>query len=590
MTDQGRGYGSEPWTQGDPYQGGPYGTPVPTVQPQPQPQQPVQHPQSGQQQWGQPRPQPVGWGAPGQPQGPHHQGGPVPGDPYGTGQYPVQPQPPMHPQQPMQPQPPVRPQQPMQQYPTQQPARPHPVPRTAPLLGPDGIDWEAEAAALEAGAEVTADGIAADDPRYDGTGYDESVDGAAPESYLDQDDDLEPAEDPHHDSYDEDADGYTPFLREPDTSRSGERRRKQTGRSERKRSGVACLGVSLLMVAVVGTGGYYGYNFYQKNFGPPPDYVGSGTGKVTVTIPDGASGTDMADALYSAGVVESEKAFVSAFNKNPDSGSIQSGMYTMPMHMSAASAVTFLLSENGGDTLVIPEGLRASVIYQMIDKKLGVAAGTTAAVAKADVAQLGLPAYANGNPEGFLWPTRYPVASGMKPLDLLKAMVLNATQEFQTLGMDQGASAVSLQSGYQVLIEASILQAEANNPPDFGKVARVLYNRLNNPVLTNGELGLDSTLAYFLNATHFTNAQMQAPDDGYNTYVNKGLPPGPIGNPGTEAINAVLHPTPGPWVYFIAMTPTNTQFAETFADFKVLVKQYCTAHGQGFNDSAGQCD
>ena len=571
MTDQGRGYGSEPWTQGDPYQGGPYGTPVPTVQQQPQ--QPAQHPQSGQQQWGQPQPQPVGWGAPGQPQGPYR-GGPVPSDPYGTGQYPVQPQQARHPQQPV------------QQYPMPSAVPPEP---TAPLLGPDGIDWEAEAAALEAGAEVTADGIAADDPRLDETGYEEAVDGAAPESYLDQDG-LDPAEDPHHDSYDEDEDGYTPFLREPDTSRSGERRRKQTGRSERKRSGVACLGVSLLMVAVVGTGGYYGYNFYQKNFGPPPDYVGSGTGKVTVTIPDGASGTDMADALYSSGVVESEKAFVSAFNKNPNSGSIQSGMYTMPMHMSSASAVTYLLSQNGGDTLIIPEGLRASVIYQMIDKKLGVAAGTTAAVAKDDAAQLGLPAYAKGNVEGFLWPTRYPVASGMKPLDLLKAMVLNATQEFQTLGMDQGASAVSLTSGYQVLIEASILQAEANNPQDFGKVARVLYNRLNDQGGANGKLGLDSTLAYFLNATHFTNAQMQAPDGGYNTYVNVGLPPGPIGNPGTEAINAVLHPTPGPWVYFIAMTPTNTQFADNFADFKVLVKQYCTAHGQGFNDAAGQCD
>ena len=585
MTDQGRGYGSEPWTQADPYQGGPYGTPVPTVQPQ----QPV-HPQSAQQQWGQPQQQPAGWGAPGQPQGPY-QGGPVPGDPYGTGQYPVQPPPPMHPQQPMQQQYPM--QQPVQPQPVQpqpvrpgQPGRTHPVQPepAAPLLGPDGIDWEAEAAALEAGAEVTADGIAADDPRQDETGYDDPVDGDPQETYPRQDDDA------RHDSYDEDEDGYTPFLREPDTSRSGERRRKQTGRSERKRSGVACLGVSLLMVAVVGTGGYYGYNLYQKHFGPPPDYVGSGTGKVTVTIPDGASGTDMGNALFSAGVVESVKAFISAFNKNPNSGSIQSGMYTMPMHMSSASAVTYLLSQNGGDTLIIPEGLRASVIYQMIDKKLGVAAGTTAATAKADVAQLGLPAYAKGNVEGFLWPTRYPVATGMKPLDLLKAMVANATQEFQTLGMDQGASAVSLTSGYQVLVEASILQAEANNPQDFGKVARVLYNRLNNQSLTNGKLGLDSTLAYYLNATHFTNAQMQAPDGGYNTYVNVGLPPGPIGNPGTEAINAVLHPTPGSWVYFIAMTPTNTQFADTFADFKVLVKQYCTAHGQGFNDAAGQCD
>ncbi|MBC3841622.1 endolytic transglycosylase MltG [Streptacidiphilus sp. 4-A2] len=117
---------------------------------------------------------------------------------------------------------------------------------------------------------------------------------------------------------------------------------------------MACLGVSLLLVACVAGGGYYGYGFYEKHFGPPPDYVGQGAGQVTVNIPDSATGTQMADTLYAAGVVKSAGAFVGAYNKNPNASSIQSGTYGMRLHMSAADAVAFLLSENGGDTLTIP--------------------------------------------------------------------------------------------------------------------------------------------------------------------------------------------------------------------------------------------
>jgi UPF0755 protein len=308
-----------------------------------------------------------------------------------------------------------------------------------------------------------------------------------------------------------------------------------------------------------------------------------------VDIPEAATGTQMGQALFAAGVVKSVGAFVQAYNKNSNATGIQSGTYTVPTRMSAADAITFLLSENGGDTLIIPEGKRASQIYTLIDAKLGVKAGTTAAVAQADVAQLGLPSYANGDIEGFLWPTRYPVSPGMKPLDLLKAMVSNANQEFQTLNLDAGASAVKLKSGYQVLVEASILQAEGNNVTDFGKIARVLYNRLNTNA-TNGELGLDSTLEYYLPPkTVLTPAVRENTKTSYNTYINAGLPAGPIDNPGSEAIAAVLNPTPGPWVYFIAMPNGVTEFTQTFDQDKVYVQQYCEQTHEAYDASSGSC-
>ncbi|WP_052433047.1 endolytic transglycosylase MltG [Streptacidiphilus carbonis] len=551
MTDQGRGYGAAPWGHGDPNQGSPYAGSVGY------PQQP-----SG---WGDPQAQdPYGTGQypvqqpvpqPGYPQqgGPQQQGYPQQG--YPQQGYPQQ----QHPQQ-------ARPQQPYRQPPTP-PARP-----AAPVLGPDGIDWEAEAAALDAEQHAPVEELPAED------------EGPA-EEYSD-----EYPED-HGDGYDEEED-YQPFLAAEDDTRSGERRRKQQGRTERKRSGVACLGMSMLLVAAIGAGGYYGYGFYKNHFGPPADFTGGGTGSVTVTIPSGADGWAMANVLKADDVVKSGQAFVNAYNKNAKATTIQPGSYTLKREMSGADAVALLIADNGGDVMTVTEGMRASAVYTKIDAKLGLPAGTTAKAAKDNISALGLPAYANGDIEGFLWPTRYSVTKGMKPADLLKQMVANTVAQFQGLGMDSGASAVKLKSGYQVLIEASILQAEGNNSADFSKIARVLSNRINETDgETHGQLQLDTTLQYALNSTKFTNAQKDGDKaGGYNTYLVKGLPPGPISNPGAAAINAVLNPAPGSWLYFIAMSPTNTQFANTFTDFKVLVKQYCTAHNQGFNASAGQCD
>ncbi|MFC1415989.1 endolytic transglycosylase MltG [Streptacidiphilus cavernicola] len=604
MSDQGRGYGSEPWSQGQPRQGGPNpgypqqppyrgpqpghpggqqqpypgpgqqpggpgpqqqpypgqqpGRPGPQQQPYPGPQQAYPGPQPGHPgpPQGYPGPQPGGPqpGHPGPPQGyPGHQGQPgyphsgawggpqQPQDPYSSGQYPV----------------------------VQQPQQPRPQAR-GPVLGPDGIDWEAEAAALEADVREPDQEPDHGEPPYQdpdhGTGEHPAVPG----------DDYEDEE-------------YHPFLAAEDDSRSGERRRRQQGRTQRKRSGVACLGMSLLLLIVLGAGGYFGYGEYQKHFGPPADYKGMGTGSVSVVVKDGDVGTDIGNTLVQDGVVASTKAFVNAYNDNSKAISIQPGAYTLAKKMSAANAVAALVAANGGDALIIPEGLPAAKIYPMVDKKLGLSAGATAAAAKADVAKLGLPSYAHGNIEGFLWPARYSITKGMKPDDLLKEMVATAVGKFDSLGMDSGASAVKLKSGYQVLIEASILQAEGNNQADFGKIARVLYNRLNTND-TQGNLGLDTTLQYALKSTHFTYAQKNNDSaGGYNTYINKGLPPGPISNPGDAAVQAVLNPTPGNWAYFIAMTPSNTQFTETFAQFKVLVQQYCTAHKLGFDSTAGAC-
>ncbi|MER5863604.1 endolytic transglycosylase MltG [Kitasatospora sp. NPDC002040] len=564
MTDLGGGYqpqGTQPWQPGDPGQGG-----VPGEQWQ-QPQYAQDqygggqqgYPQQPQQPWPQQQPQPQY----GQPQQPQQPGYPQQGQ-YGYGQQ--QPQPQYgQPQQPQYAQPPQQPRRPMppqqqQQQPQQQPQPPqYQQPPAAPQPsgpGPDGIDWEAEAAALDAPRPA---------PRID----------PEPEPWAD--DVVESYEEPEEES----------FFGSQDDSRSAERNRKEKGKKSGRRNSGACLVVALVLLGGVGAAGWWGYGFYQDHFAPPPDFSGTGTGSVQVEIKPGP-GEAMGVTLKEAGVVKSTKAFVTAFSNNPKANTIQPGFFTLHHEMSAAEAVKLLVESAGGNALIVPEGRKAIDTYALIDGKLKLAPGTTAGVAKAQVANLGLPPYANGNLEGFLYPTKYSIADGMKPEELLKQMVANATQHYQELNLDAGAQKIGLKSGYEVLIAASILQAEGNNSADFGKIARVLANRLNTNA-TQGKLQLDTTLQYKLGRTKFTVAEKDGDKSPYNTYVNKGLPPTPISNPGDDAIKAMLDPTPGDWVYFVALSPQETRFAATFDAFKKDVKDYCTANKWAFDEAAGMC-
>ncbi len=295
-------------------------------------------------------------------------------------------------------------------------------------------------------------------------------------------------------------------------------------------------------------------------------------------------------ALKTAGVVKSVDAFTAATDKDPvKAKGIQPGFYTLHREMSAEAAMKILVDSAGGDTLILQEGLSAAEIYAKIDDKLKQPKGTTAGVAKAQIADLGLPAYANGNPEGFLWPARYAVGEGMKPVDLLKQMVAKAGEEYQGLNLDAAAQKIGLKNAYEVVIEASILQKEGNNSADFAKMARTIQNRLADQAQTQHRLGMDTTLQYSLGRKNLTTKDMDDASNKYNTYLNAGLPPTPIANPGEDAIRAVLNPADGKWLFFIAMSPTETLFADTYAEHLVNVQKYCTDAGQGFDKTRGHC-
>ncbi|MET9254140.1 endolytic transglycosylase MltG [Streptomyces sp. NPDC003717] len=240
----------------------------------------------------------------------------------------------------------------------------------------------------------------------------------------------------------------------------------------------------------------------------------------------------------------------------------------------AGTAVAVPLLTMGDDepsrptSLVIPEGRRAVQVYEAVDKALALPPGTTKkSLARAD---LKLPNDAEGNPEGYLFPATYPLGDKPTPEGLLAAMVDTANRRFNGAPTAAGAQRNAL-NVYQAVTIASIVQAEAAGQEDMGKVARVVFNRLERGM----PLQMDSTINYALNrSTLATTAKDTRIDSPYNSYQRMGLPPTPIDNPGEQAMRAAIDPTPGDWLYFVTVKPGDTRFTADYAEHQRNVAEF----------------
>ncbi|MDX3340320.1 endolytic transglycosylase MltG [Streptomyces sp. ME02-6979.5a] len=386
--------------------------------------------------------------------------------------------------------------------------------------------------------------------------------------------------------------GREPRDGDEDPDDDGSRASRRGGKTKKKksRSGCACLVVSVVLLGGLGGVSYVGYTFWKKQFGAPADFAGTGSGEVEVEIPEGSLGYDIANILRKKGVIKSSDAFVAAQNDNPKGKLLQAGVYLLKKEMSAASAIDLMLDPKSQNAFVIPEGTRNVVVYGEIDKRLGLKKGTTAKVAKTKAESLGLPDWADDNPdvkdplEGFLYPAAYPVAKGSKPEDALKRMVARANKEYENVDLEATAKKYNLDGPWQVLTVASLVQAEGLTHDDFRKMAEVVYNRLEpDNTITNRKLEFDSAFNYLKNQSKITigSKEIRTNPDPYNTYYHKGLPPGPISNPGMDAIKASLNPTTNGWMFFISLDGKKTDFTKTVEEHEKLNEKWKEQQGLG---------
>ncbi|MBF8192794.1 endolytic transglycosylase MltG [Nonomuraea sp. K274] len=215
--------------------------------------------------------------------------------------------------------------------------------------------------------------------------------------------------------------------------------------------------------------------------------------------------------------------------------------------------------------VTVKEGLRLTDLLDRLARLTGKPVESFAKAAE-DGRTPGLPTYAKGRLEGFAYPGTYEYTASSTPAEILAAMVARFGESAAELGLDAEPAPLD------VVIIASLVQAEAPSEADMPKVARVIRNRLARDM----KLQLDSPLLYGL-GTYGTTARLKdlKSRTPYNTYRYRGLPPGPISNPGEAALKAALHPAPGPWLYYVATDPKRgtLEYATSEAEFAALLER-----------------
>ncbi|WP_020547121.1 endolytic transglycosylase MltG [Nonomuraea coxensis] len=316
-----------------------------------------------------------------------------------------------------------------------------------------------------------------------------------------------------------------------------------------------------LAVALIAAG--VGVIALVKPYLSPADFEGKGEGAVTVRIPPGSSAQAIGTALADAGVVASAQSFVRATEDRAVTGRLRPGTYRLRKGMAATAALDLLLDAASRvvKRVTVPEGMRVSEVLERLAKQTGLPLKDFLAV---DKGLVGLPSYAPGL-EGFLFPATYEIEPGDSPVDVLAAMVERFGAEARRLRLAEQAARVHLKPLEAVTV-ASMIQAEGGTDADYPKIARVIYNRLQRGT----PLEIDSTVLYAQKRRTLRVSEKDTKvDSPYNTYRRKGLPPGPIANPGTKALVAALNPADGDWHWFVTTDPAHriTKFTNKESEF-----------------------
>ncbi|WP_139417010.1 endolytic transglycosylase MltG [Agromyces laixinhei] len=338
----------------------------------------------------------------------------------------------------------------------------------------------------------------------------------------------------------------------------------------KRRGGWGCL-VGLLIVAALGAGAFF---FLQgpisaviERFTPAADYEGTGTGEVMFMIHDGEDGSDIATNLAEEGVTASYAAFYNLLLEQSPEPEFHAGAYRLAEQMSSQAALDALLDPANKleNTVLITEGTWANEALADAAATLEIPLEEFQA-AVADPQALGLPAEAT-SVEGFLFPATYSFEPDTTAMEAVQAMVAESLAAFDAAG-------VAPEDRYRVATIASLIEREGL-PQDFTKISRVIQNRLAQSM----PLQFDSTVHYGLgdnSVVTTTDAERADASNTYNTYVHPGLPPGPIGNPGAEAIQAAINPADGPWLYFVTVDPDTgeTVFTSTLEEHEAAAERF----------------
>lgn len=318
----------------------------------------------------------------------------------------------------------------------------------------------------------------------------------------------------------------------------------------------------LVALAIVGALGIQ----HLRSPGPSaPDFScdAISTSTANISIKAGETGSSIGSSLFAAGVVKSSEAYFRRAVGDPKSQTVAPGNHRIDVGICAKKALEQLLDYSRVNGLIsVTEGVWLSEILPQL-----YAAKMSSADVESGIRNVVKPA-GFSSLEGLLFPAQYSFEIGTSAKAALQSMVDRASIEMQKAGFFDQANKLSPQ---KLLIIASLIQAEGNTK-DFTKISQVIRNRI--------EIGMplqfDSTVHYIKKSrgSVFLSTQSTLINSPYNTYMHYGLPPGPINNPGSEAMVAAAHPLAGNWLYFITVAPFDTRFTDNLDQFNTWKVEY----------------
>lgn len=288
-----------------------------------------------------------------------------------------------------------------------------------------------------------------------------------------------------------------------------------------------------------------------------------------VVIPDGSTFQQVAALLERERLIKSRSAFVLLGKSQSADRKIHAGEYELNAGMTPAEILSKLLSGQVVlHPITIPEGLSFSQIADLLAQQ-GVADREEVLRLTKDksfIASLGIKAETL---EGYLYPDTYKFARGVKPKEVMTVMVEHLRQVF---GPDLQARAQELKmTVHEVLTLASVIEKETGSNGERSEISAVFHNRLKKRI----PLQSDPTVIYGLpNFDGNLRKKDLVNPSPYNTYRWVGLPPGPIANPGGQAIRAALYPSNSRALYFVSRNDGTHQFSVTLAEHNEAVEKY----------------
>lgn len=298
---------------------------------------------------------------------------------------------------------------------------------------------------------------------------------------------------------------------------------------------------------------------------------------ISVTIPEKASVGDVSKVLDKNGVINYGLLFQLFVSLTVKDAEFKAGDYPLNSQMDYRAILNVLRKNPNARntvTVIIPEGWTISQIKtELLEKKVCTATDLSDVLRNYPFKHEFLPKdlqVAENRLEGYLFPDTYEFYENDKAVNVINKMLNNFDNK-----LDDGIRELAESRGQSIkdtVIIASLIEREAKLEDEQSVISGVIHNRLNSKKYPN--LEIDAALQYAL-GTHKEKLSTEDTkiDSPYNTYINKGLPPGPIANPGFGALYAAVNPDKHDYYFYVAKSDGSHIFSKTYDEHKAAIKK-----------------